>query len=466
MKDLALPIFFIPCFLFSCILAAQNNFQVNPAYTGEVVEKLSTLILDHYVYEDVAQKTVNHLKEKQLSGYFEQNTRLDTFAKRLTRVVQSVNKDKHMQIWPRRQGKSTRSTPERMVENHFFQLRRSRERFAGFQEARKIEGNIGYLSLRAFAGPKTGIPAADRYMYLLASSDAIIIDLRRNGGGYPEMVQYLCSYFFDQPLLLNSLYYREGDRTEEYWVLDKVSGKKMPDVPLFVLTSKYTFSGAEEFAYNMQTRKRAVLIGETSGGGANPGDVMSINKELSVFIPTGAAVNPVTKTNWEGVGVVPDISTTAEEALDKAIELAKKAAEDFRQQKESKHKSSLLQLHKSLEILKAGDSFDPILVNLQSCLEKELLSEDGINRLGYEYLQNLKNAIAAEALFKGNTQLFPNSANTFDSYGEVLAHNGKFEKAIKNYQKAIDLAMANNDPNLELFKKNLAKVEEMAKEDR
>ena len=118
------------------------------------------------------------------------------------------------------------------------------------------------------------------------------------------------SYFFDQKLLLNSLYWREGDRTQEFWTLADVGGMKMPDVPLFVMTSNRTFSGAEEFSYNMQTQKRATLVGQTTGGGANPGGTMRINDNLSVFIPTGKAINPITKTNWEGVGVVPSEGCT------------------------------------------------------------------------------------------------------------------------------------------------------------
>ncbi|MDJ0764442.1 MAG: S41 family peptidase [Myxococcota bacterium] len=126
------------------------------------------------------------------------------------------------------------------------------------------------------------------------------------------------------------MYWRAGDRTEEFWTLDEIDGKKRPDVPVFVLTSDRTFSGAEEFTYNLQTRKRATIVGETTGGGANPGEVFDISPHLGIFVSTGKAINPVTKTNWEGIGVKPDVEVDAEHALEKATALAKRAARKYR----------------------------------------------------------------------------------------------------------------------------------------
>ena len=147
------------------------------------------------------------------------------------------------------------------------------------------------------------------------------------------MVQYICSYFFGEKTHLNSLYWRKGDRTQEFWTLDELPSERMPDVPLFVLTSKYTFSGAEEFAYNFKTRKRATIVGESTGGGANPGGTIEINELFSINVPTGRAINPVTQTNWEGTGVTPDVKTIASNALNKAHLLAKSSAENHRKTK-------------------------------------------------------------------------------------------------------------------------------------
>ena len=440
---------------------AQEKPVLDKAYKNAAVEKLSQLIIDHYVYEEVAQKTVAHLKQESRSGKFDGLNDLKGFANALTETVQAINKDKHMRIHLKRQSKAPDNSMEKKVEDMLYRFNSRRRSIAGFREVRRLEGNVGYLDLRGFAGVSWGAEVADRYMYLMASTDAIIIDLRKNGGGDPSMVQYLCSYFFDEKVHLNSLYWREGDRTDDFWTLDEVGGQKMPDVPLFVLTSSRTFSGAEEFAYNMQTRKRATLVGATTGGGANPGDILSINKELEVFLPTGAAINPITKTNWEGVGVIPEVKVQAEDALDKATELAKIAAEEFRKSNDAKNSALFIAFQKELNTYKQGASDAGIVEKLIACQKADLLSEGDINSLGYEYLITNKNGIAAEAIFRVNTLLYPESANTYDSYGEALAANGKLQEAISSYEKAVKLAEAKKDGNLNLFKKNLMKVKAM-----
>jgi len=198
---------------------------------------------------------------------------------------------------------------------------------AGNYAFRKLEiltGNVGYLDFRGFMPPAHAADTAAAAMAFLSNSDAIIIDLRQNGGGDPAMVQFICSYFFPagRPVHLNSLYFRPADSTTQFWTLPHVPGKRMPDTPLFILTSGFTFSGAEEFAYNMQTQGRATLVGETTGGGANPGGTRPIAEGFVAFIPEGRAINPVTEKNWEGTGVTPDILCTADEALERAHLLA------------------------------------------------------------------------------------------------------------------------------------------------
>ncbi|HYF03080.1 MAG TPA: S41 family peptidase, partial [Patescibacteria group bacterium] len=226
--------------------AIDKTFKENSVHT------IDKLINDYYVYPDVAKKTGNHLKKQLESGYFDQYNNLDSFAKALTQELQSINKDKHMKVVASVRQKSSMSNDDH-VEALLKGIKSPMASTDGFFETKKLPGNIGYLEIRGFANPAEGAPVADAYMKLLGNSDAIIIDLRKNGGGSPEMVQYLCSYFFDEKVHLNSIYHREGNWTKDYWTLEKVNGKKMPDVPLFVLTSNYTFSGAEEFSYNMQT---------------------------------------------------------------------------------------------------------------------------------------------------------------------------------------------------------------------
>ncbi|MCB0486233.1 MAG: hypothetical protein KDC47_08560, partial [Flavobacteriaceae bacterium] len=155
----------------------------------------------------------------------------------------------------------------------------------------------------------------------------------------------------------------------------------MPDVPLFVITSNYTFSGAEEFSYNMQTQKRATLVGQTTGGGANPGGGRPINANLTVFIPTGRAINPITKTNWEGVGVIPEVKASEEEAYEKAYQMAKSAAETFRAKRNAKLGNLMTSLNKDLETYDADKSESVIQEDLQKCVEANILEEWNINMM-------------------------------------------------------------------------------------
>jgi C-terminal processing protease CtpA/Prc len=161
-----------------------------------------------------------------------------------------------------------------------------------------------------------------------ADAAAIIFDVRHNGGGEPETVALVTSYVFgSEPVHLNSLYWRIPDRTDDFYTDPRVQGTKFgPTKPVFVLTSSHTFSAAEEFTYNLQTRKRATIVGETTGGGAHPGDMVSLPFGLTVFVPNGRAINPITHTNWEGTGVKPDVAIPAETALETAHKLAREGS--------------------------------------------------------------------------------------------------------------------------------------------
>jgi hypothetical protein len=301
-------------FLLNDLLAQES--KLTDEFKSASINRINELVDDNYVFPEVAKATGEHLMKKLKEGRFDADSTAGAFSRSLTEEVQSVNHDKHMRI---RAGEAAPAIPR-----DFGDMGEG-----GFKEVKMLEDNIGYINLRLFFPASAAATFADEHMKKLASTDAIIIDLRQNGGGSPEMVQYLCSYFFDKKIHLNSLYNRVADNTREFWTID-VKGKKMPDIPLFILTSKRTFSAAEEFSYNMQTQKRAVLVGETTGGGANPGGVFKINDQLSIFIPTGRAINPVTKTNWEGVGVKPDVAVAADKALDDAIILAALAANEYK----------------------------------------------------------------------------------------------------------------------------------------
>jgi C-terminal processing protease CtpA/Prc len=193
-------------------------------------------------------------------------------------------------------------------------------------------------------------------MTFLANTDALIFDLRQNGGGDPEMVALISSYLFgDKPVHLNSLYWRKGDRTEDFYTKPNLVNKKFGDKDVYVLTSNYTFSGAEEFSYNLKNLKRATIVGETTGGGANPGGMFRLSEHFGAFIPTGRAVSPITKTNWEGTGVEPDVKAPKEQALKIAYLMALNKSAEKTKDEDFKNalKRTIEQTQKELDELKA-----------------------------------------------------------------------------------------------------------------
>ncbi len=153
-------------------------------------------------------------------------------------------------------------------------------------------------------------------MNFLSNASALIIDLRKCTGGYPAMVALICSYLFgDEPIHLSSIYWRDEDQTQQYWTLPYLPGKHLVDQPVYVLTSRVTFSAGEEFASILQTRKRATVIGDQTDGGSHPGASYRIHPHFEAFIPIGRAFSPVTGKDLEGIGVTPDILVPQEHAF-------------------------------------------------------------------------------------------------------------------------------------------------------
>ncbi len=327
-----------PRFVASCLLAlmlapvslaqaGQHEMpEVDGAFRKQTIEHLAKVMDERYVSRETAEKVSNALRAKNESGGYDGAKTPMAFAEALTRDLQSLAEDRHLRMrfspGPEvSESERTGPTPEqieRMTE-------RMRSRNFAFERVEILEGNVGYLKFDGFVDfDDRAYRAASSAMGLLANADAVIFDLRTNGGGSPSMVQFLCTYLFskDEPVHLNSIYMREGDVTQQFWTLPHVPGERLADVPVYVLTSRRTFSGAEEFCYNLQTRKRGTIVGETTGGGANPGGTLRIDANFEAFIPGGRAINPITNTNWEGVGVKPDVECSADQALTTAHALA------------------------------------------------------------------------------------------------------------------------------------------------
>jgi C-terminal processing protease CtpA/Prc len=257
------------------------------------------------------------IRERVNKKEYDQITSAKEFATKLTSDLQAVSKDKHLRVRYSHAG-IPESGPRRepTAEEREQRARNLNWMNHGFTKVERLRGNIGYLEFLNFADAELGAETVAAAMNFVNGTDALIIDMRQNGGGSPAMVALVCSYLFGaEPVHLNSLYWREGDRTQEFWTRKEVAGKRYLNKDVYVLTSKRTFSGAEEFSYNLKNLKRATIIGEATGGGAHPGGGFRIHEHFGMFVPTGRAISPITKTNWEGTGVTPDIAVPAEQAL-------------------------------------------------------------------------------------------------------------------------------------------------------
>jgi C-terminal processing protease CtpA/Prc len=187
---------------------------------------------------------------------------------------------------------------------------------------KRLDGNVGYIDLREFVPVGVGAATATAAMNLIADTEALIIDLRNNDGGRQDMAAHIASYLFSEPTQLSSRHNYVTGETTHYWTSGDVEGQRFGDKPLYLLTSHETFSAAECFAYDMKQLGRATLVGETTAGGANPTKIYTLTPHVWMAIPYGYHVNPVTGTDWEGVGVPPDVEVEAERALGEAHRLA------------------------------------------------------------------------------------------------------------------------------------------------
>lgn len=275
------------------------------------------MLNNNYVFPERAAQMSELLLKKLNSGAYESVSDLDEFAEILTNDLQSISKDKHLRVWNNNGEKLKQRSNCGAFQRNFNY---------GFFETKILEGNIGYIDLRAFSGNRSALPIAEAAMEKVSNADALIIDLRKNGGGSPEMINILTSYFFDgkEPVHLNTFYWRPTDSYQDFYTNTNINGKRMDNTELYLLTSKYTFSAAEEFTYNLKNLKRATIVGETTGGGAHPGGTQRINAEFSMFLPQGRAINPITKTNWEGTGIEPHVQVDEKEALERALTIIQK----------------------------------------------------------------------------------------------------------------------------------------------
>jgi hypothetical protein len=303
--------------------AADMFLKVDAATRARVIDAAVANLNEFYIYPETAKKMEEALRAHQKKGEYDSVDDGGIFADLLTRQLQEVSHDKHLHVafsprFPPKGGPSPGRDPD-MEARMRSQLERNN---CFFEKVEHLPSNIGYLKFNAFPNPQICGPTATAAMGFLANCDAIIFDLRQNGGGDPKMVQFISSYLFDEPTHLNDMYNRKEDSTTQYWTLPYVPGKRFAGKPVFVLTSSRTFSGAEEFTYNLKNLKRATIIGETTGGGAHPVSGHRLDDHFMIGVPEGRPINPISKKDWEGTGVEPDVKVPADQALDTARKMA------------------------------------------------------------------------------------------------------------------------------------------------
>ncbi|UUW07280.1 S41 family peptidase [Flavobacterium plurextorum] len=394
-------------------VVAQEKNSLQTKEKSEIITSIKTYLAQSYIDLEISQKMITELDKNLKSNKYEKVTSPSGFSKIVTEDLQSISKDLHLivRFEPKRIAQEKRIISEEMkLETEKKMAMQMADINYGFTEAKILDGNIGYLNLRLFADIKYAEETATATMNFLSNTNAIIIDLRSNGGGVPSMMQLLSSYFFDEkPVLLSDFYERETDTKTQLYSFANVAGKRSTNKPVYVLTSKHTFSAAEAFAYTLKHLDKAVVVGEITKGGANRTKRINLNDEFTLLVPYIQSIHPITKTNWEGKGVKPTIETNEKEAFVYAyIDAINKTIK--------KDKSNIL------------------------------------NKIGYNFLKE-KSVDDAIIVFQGNVKLFPNNANNWDSLGEAYFINSDKENALKSYQKALEL-----DPNSEAAKAMIKKL--------
>ena len=299
--------------------AKSGALVLDEAEQSRVIGGAVKLLEEFYLFPDVAKRAAAKLRAHEKHGEYSGISDGDVFAARLTDDLRVFSGDKHIAVdffakpmpdepLPRR----PHPDPQQLAASN-----------CGFEKAEHLPPNIGYLKLDAFAEPEHCTSTAIAAMNFLGDSDALIIDLRDNHGGAPRMTAIISSYLFDEPTHLDDIYDRGENSTEQLWTFPYLPGKRFTGKPVFVLTSKHTFSAGEEFSYDLKSLKRATIVGEATGGGAYTTAPHRIDEHFFIRVPFGRFINPITKTDWEGTGVEPDIKVLASDALEEALKRAR-----------------------------------------------------------------------------------------------------------------------------------------------
>jgi hypothetical protein len=307
--------------------AKLDDIQLDEAVRQKTIDAISERLTEYYVYPDTAAKMIEAIREHQKHGDYNSMVDGNEFADALARDLQAVSHDKHLfvgydpYVMPDGPGTASGPHPPSPADEARFRTMLEHDNCT-FSKVEILDRNVGYIKFGAFPNPYICGPTVVAAMNFVAHTDALIFDLRENHGGDPDMVDFMVSYLFREPTHINDLTNRHDNETHQYWTLPWVLGPRFADQPVYVLTSHETFSGGEEFTFDLKTQKRGTIVGETTGGGAHPVRGMPAGDHFTIGVPFGRPINPVTKGDWEGTGVEPDVKVSAADALTTAEKLA------------------------------------------------------------------------------------------------------------------------------------------------
>ena len=317
----------------------------------EIVTTALTLLRANYVFPELAEQAAVAVEARLEAGEYDDLDEI-TLTELLTTHLQEVCDDKHLRVrlggGPMRHGPGgpggpgpggpgpradgpDEGRPRDWDTKQVTRRKMGRMDNFGIRKVERLDGNVGYLDLRRVPLAANAGPAIAAAMELVYGTYALIIDLRRNGGGSPEGVAVWCSYLLPEaPAHLNDIFHADTGETRQFWSLPYLPGSRYLDKPVYVLTSGRTFSGGEDLAYTLQALGRAEVVGETTGGGAHPTRPFPVSAAVHIAVPFARSVNPVTGTNWQGTGVIPDTQVTADEAYSVAYAKALRHVTELR----------------------------------------------------------------------------------------------------------------------------------------
>ena len=438
------------CALFarhSFVFAQQSGSIVDRVYKNDVLQKIAGLVESKHVLADKAKGYADEFRAKCASGAYDALTEAKEFAEKVTADLVAITHDKHLNfrvMVSSDVGEKVSGSLHHPV--RYFRMRAKEN--AGFYKLEWIDQRIGYVDLRRFYSFDQAKDMAVAAMKFLANAQAIIIDVRENGGGSGD---YLSSYFLPYPTQLSGSYSRQDNSLTEIWTRRDIGMEPRTDVPLFILTGPNTFSAAESFAFDMKSRKRATIVGEPTKGGAHSVDLFGIDDQFEFYVSTERAVSPVTGGNWEGTGVIPDIPVPATAALGAAVDEARKAAEAYGRTEDARLNKAVEEMQtladNAAKLYREGqkESADAALDSLFRIAQNAgFVSQFFLEVLAYNF-QSPPDEQMLFAILKKNIEFFPESFTAYELLASVYSSRGNKELALRYFQKVLELDPGNRN---------------------